>query len=254
MLIPDRRRRILDEVRRQGSASVEQLADALGVSGSTVRRDLAELQRQGVLARAHGGAVVAGEAPDAAPTGRPGGPPTAGAVKARIGTRAAELVEEDSTIMMLAGSTTAAMVPALYRRRLTVVTNGLDIAHALRHAPNVALMVLGGYLHREQMTMLGPMTEAAMSALHVDVMFGGAWGIDAETGVTGHKIIQAGDHQHVLRHADRLVILADAGKVGRRGPTLLAGIDRVHTLVTDRDAPRSAVAAIAARGVTVDQV
>ena len=60
--------------------------------------------------------------------------------------------------MMLAGSTTAAMVPALYHRRLTVVTNGLDIAHALRHAPDIALMVLGGYLHREQMTMLGPMT------------------------------------------------------------------------------------------------
>ena len=230
MLIPDRRRRVLEHVRRHGSATVDDLAELLDVSGSTIRRDMARLERDGVLVRTHGGAVVS---TSAARSERPAEPSGTDEAKERIGRRAAELVADGSTIMVLAGSTTSAMIPALYDRDLTVVTNGLDIAHGLRHAPNISLVVLGGYLHREQMTLLGPMSSAAMSSLHVDAMLAGAWGVDADTGVTGTKIIQAGNHEVMLRHTEKLIVLADATKLGRRGPTLLAGMEQLDTLVTD---------------------
>ena len=258
MLIPDRRRRVLAEVRRHGSASIEQLAAALAVSSSTIRRDMSELEQAGMLRRTHGGAVVTTTGdPDEPPPRAPGGNGRGDrddTAKARIARRAASMVDDGSTVMLVAGSTTGAMVPALFDRQLTVVTNGLEIAHGLRHAPHISVIVLGGYLHREQMTLLGPMTLAAMSAVHVDVMMAGAWGVDPETGVTGNKISQAGDHDPMLRHTDRLVVLADASKIGRRGPTLFTGMDRVHTLVTDRAAPADVLERIEGHGVRIDAV
>ena len=251
MLIPDRRRRVMEHVRRHGSATIDELAALLDVSGSTIRRDMALLEREGVLERTHGGAVVTARGDERPAVGRPDG---ADEVKTRIGRRAAELVPDGSTIMVLAGSTTSAMVAPLYDRALTVVTNGLEIAHGLRHAPNISLVVLGGYLHRDQMTLLGPMMETAMSALHVDVMLAGAWGVDAGTGVTGTKIIQAGNHEAMLRHTDRLVVLADATKLGRRGPTLLASMEHLDTLVTDAAAGANEVDKIASKGVRVESV
>jgi DeoR/GlpR family transcriptional regulator of sugar metabolism len=253
MLIPDRRRRVLAEVRRHGSASIDQLSAALGVSASTIRRDMTELEQGGLLRRTHGGAVVlsAGAEELVPPVTVQDTDDTA---KARLGRRAAALVEDGATVLVVSGSTTAAMVPALFDRRLTVVTNGLEIAHALRHAGQVSVVVLGGYLHREQMSLLGPMTLGAMAAVHVDVMIAGAWGVDADTGVTGNKISQAGDHEPMLRQTDRLVVVADASKIGRRGPTRFAGLDQVHTLITEDQADPDTLDRIAAHNVRVETV
>ena len=233
MLVPDRRRRVLDQVRRHGSAEVAQLARELDVSEWTVRRDLVELERQGLLRRTRGGAFVR-SGPSALAT-----EPATGdeAAKGRIGARAAQLLRDDSTIMVLAGSTTGALLPHLQHRRLTLVTNGLEIANGLKHAPDISLVMVGGYLHREQMTLLGPLTERAMADMHVDVIVAGAYGVHPVTGVTGAKIIQAGYHQSMLRHTDAVMVLADSSKLGRQGPTVLAPIEAVGTLVTDAGAP-----------------
>ncbi len=245
MLIPDRRREVLARVRHAGSASIEDLAGEMSVSAWTIRRDLTALADQGLLVRTHGGAYLATSATPAS---------TAAAksdVKVRIGQAAAGLIEDGSTILLLGGSTTEAVVDHIYDRPLTVVTNGLEIAYRLRHAPLITLVVLGGYLHREQLTLLGPMTDAAMGELHVDTLIAGAWGVDAEPGITGNKIIQAGPHHAMLNHADRLIVVADSTKLGRRGPTVLAGIEQVDVLVTENDAPPEVVDRIRQRGVQV---
>lgn len=247
MLVPDRRRRVLDHVRHHGSAQVAHLAETLGVSEWTVRRDLVELEQQGLLRRAHGGAYV--DNGTAGPASTP--PSEHDDAKARIGAAAAARVPEDSTILLLAGSTTATLIPHLMPRRLTVVTNGLEIAHGLRHAREVSVMVLGGMLHRDQMTLLGPLSERTMAGLHVDQIVAGAYGVDVEVGVTGAKIAQAGYHHGMLRHADALTVLADSSKLGRRGPTVLAGLDDVDTLVTDTDASEGTVARLRAKGPEV---
>ena len=247
MLAPDRRRRVLELVRANGSAQVEQLAAELAVSRSTIRRDLGDLEADGLLRRARGGAYVhrAGEV-------RAPAQPATSAVKERIGRAAAARLSDGMTIMLLAGSTTLAMVPFLAGRSITVVTNGLDIGHALAAYPQVSLVMLGGVLHRDQMTLLGPLSEQNMANLHVDVMFGGAHGVHPDTGVTSAKISQAGDHSHMLRHAESLVIMADASKIGRRGPTVLARIDQVGLIITDDGAPADVTDALRAAGAQVD--
>jgi DeoR/GlpR family transcriptional regulator of sugar metabolism len=252
MLVPDRHRTLLDEVRRRGSAQVAQLAAAVGVSSSTVRRDLAVLEAEGLLLRARGGAYVR---PAAVPTlsTPPAGPTSDDDAQARVrvGHSAAELVEDGMTVMILAGSTTGAMLPLLADRTLTVVTNGLGVAQALAPHPEITLVMLGGVLHREQMTLLGPMTSQNMADLHVDVLFAGAYGVHPEVGVTGSKVTQAGDHHLMLRHATSLVVLATAEKLGRQGPTLLARTEQVDTFITDDAAEPDLVEALRARGSTV---
>lgn len=246
MLVPERRRRVLAHVQRHGSAQVGRLAAELGVSTWTVRRDLAELEHDGRVIRTHGGAVV--RPPEA---GRPPAPADEQAAKDAIAATAAELIADDTTVMLLGGSTTQALVPYLTHRRLTVVTNGLEIAAGLKDAEQVTLVLLGGYLHREQMTLLGPMTESSMGDLHVDVMVGGAWGIDPRAGITGAKIVQAGYHHRMLDRTQRLVVLADHTKFGRVGPTVLAALDQVDTVVTDSVTPRQTVADVRSAGPEV---
>jgi DeoR/GlpR family transcriptional regulator of sugar metabolism len=253
MLVPDRRRQLLDQLRLAGSAQVEQLADALDVSASTVRRDLTLLEADGLLVRAHGGAYLPNyleRRPATTGVAAPA-PAAVHAAKERIGHAAAERIADGMTVMVLAGSTTNTLLPHLQGRSLTVVTNGLDVAHVVAGYPEITLVMLGGILHRDQMTLLGPMTEQNMADLHVDVMFAGAYGIAADVGVTGNKVIQAGHHHSMLRHADALVVLADASKFGRRGPTLLADIDQVDTFVTDAAAPAEVINALRARGAQV---
>jgi DeoR/GlpR family transcriptional regulator of sugar metabolism len=255
MLVPDRRRLLLAELRRRGSAQIEQLADVLGVSASTVRRDLALLEAEGELQRAHGGAyigqAVSGSGPSRpATTPRPAATPGSDDAKARIGATAARRVEDGMTVMILGGSTTAQLLPHLAQRPITVVTNGLEIAQALAHS-EVELVMLGGVLSRPQLNFLGPLTAQNMADLHVDVMFAGAWGVSAEAGVTGNKVIVAGYHHSMLRHTDDLVVLADGAKYGRQGPTLLAEVGDVGHFVTDRDAPEPVVAALRDHGADV---
>ncbi len=246
MLVPDRHRALLDEVRRRGSAQVGQLADAVGVSAATVRRDLAALEAEGLLRRARGGAYLD---PTRAPSPAASGDPE---VKARIGQRAAQFVEDGMTVLILSGSSTESMLPALlHHQDLSVVTNGLGVANALAPHPQITLVMLGGVLHREQMTLLGPMTAQNMADLHVDILFAGAYGIDPDVGVTGAKLTQAGYHHSMLRHTESLVVLATGEKFGRQGPTLLARADQVDTFVTDDTAPGEVLDALRERGSSV---
>ena len=91
----------------------------------------------------------------------------------------------------------------------------------------------------------------AGSGFHIDVLFAGAYGVQPDVGVTGSKVSQAGAQHNMLRHADALVVMADAAKFGRQGSTVLAGIDQVHTFVTDEDVPAADLAALRDRGANV---
>ena len=204
-----------------------------------------------MLLRARGGAYLESRT-DAAPHTAPrGGDGAAVDVKQRLGRQAVDLLEDGMTAMILAGSTTATMLPLLAGRSLTVVTNGLEVARALAPYPEITLVLLGGVLHREQMTLLGPMTARNMADLHVDVLFAGAYGIDPGIGVTGTKVIQAGYHHSMLQHAQSLVVLATAEKFGRQGPTLLARVDQVDTFLTDDATPVEIVEALREKGSSV---
>ena len=251
MLAAERRERLLALLDGSGHHRVTDLAQEFGVSLSTVRRDLQRLHEGGQVARVRGGAASRASAQEPVDSRLP--------AKRLIARRAVAEIEPGSTVMLLGGSTTQAMVPFLAQlEQLTVVTNGLDIAHALaRAAPHLGLLVTGGMVHPEQRTMVGPLADDSMRGLHVDTVFAGAWGLSADAGATGSKIAQAHrprSRAGLWRHLDRLVVLCDASKIGRRGPVVLAGTEHISAVVTDASAPAAELDRLRGRGVAVTVV
>ena len=249
MLSLDRQRRLLQLLRVHGSGNVGELADALGVSASTVRRDLREMNDRGLLTRVHGGASVLDADLEPVLTSRSS---EHSEQKRRIGQAAAERVPDGGTVLITGGTTTEAMLPFLAGRDgLTVLTNGLNIAYQLARYPEISVVVLGGVLRHEEMSLLGPIAEHVLAEFHVDLAFSSAFGIHPDAGMSGANVTEAGTDRRMLQSAGSLVVLADSSKFGRRGPVRLASVDQISRLITDDEAPPDALDVLRRHGVDV---
>ncbi|MCU1404432.1 MAG: hypothetical protein JWQ43_735 [Glaciihabitans sp.] len=244
-----RQRELINYVRTYGTGQVNELARVLGVSASTVRRDMIELQDQGLLERLHGGAIAAG---DAATSSYPLRSNTHTDEKHRIAARAADLVRDRSTILVLSGTTTEAMLPHLsLKNELTVVTNSLVVVNRLAQYPDIEIVVLGGVLWRKEMAALGALTIAALAEFGIDQVFCGAFGLDAENGVTRTNLNEVQTDRSMMTAASNLVVMADHSKFLQRGPARLVPTSAITTLVTDTGADPAIVAGFRAAGVDV---
>ncbi|MFT4083747.1 MAG: DeoR/GlpR family DNA-binding transcription regulator [Nocardioides sp.] len=249
MLSLERQRRVLQLLRENGSGNVADLAQSLGVSASTVRRDLREMDDRGLLSRVHGGASLLNA--DLEP-GLMSRSIEHSDEKRRIGEAAAARVPDDSTVLITGGTTTEAMLPFLAGRQgITVLTNGLSIATHLSIYPEISVVVLGGVLRHEEMSLLGRIAEQALAEFQVDVAFSSAYAMSAEHGLSGAHVNEAGTDRRMLQTADRLVVLADSTKFARRGPVRLASVDQIDCLVTDSATPSDDLDTLRGRGVEV---
>lgn len=241
MLSTERQREVLRQIRVHGAGNVNDLAATIGVSPSTIRRDLTELDEQGLLRRVHGGASVHDEG-EVAHLAREA---TNVEQKRRIGEAGAELVRNHTTILITGGTTTEAMLGHLQDREgLTVITNGLNVAMQLSRQPGITVVVLGGVLRHAELSLLGTMAEDAMHEFEVDTAFVGCYGIDLAAGLTGAAVDESITDRRLIAGTRSVVALADSSKFSRRGPVRLAGWSQVSTLVTDDGAPVDAVAAL----------
>ncbi len=244
-----RQQELLHYLRTFRTGHVAELSEMLGASPSTIRRDLDELQDRGLVFRVHGGASITEISGEPAPPVRA---TTHAEEKRRIGERAAALVDDGSTVLISGGTTTEAMLGFLgHLGRLTVVTNGLKIASMLAQSPAIDVIVLGGLLRREEMSLLGHLTVQALDEFQIDMVFMGAFGIDAELGLTGMNLGETQTDRALIGSAPELVLLADSSKLDQRGPVRLAPVTAVSTLVTDRSAEPQTLQRIRARGVQV---
>jgi DeoR family fructose operon transcriptional repressor len=246
---PQRREQILDRVRSTGFRTVAALADDLGVSEQTVRRDLRRLADAGQLNVVHGGA--------SAPHGQVSWAPTAhfatragrnAAAKRRIATRAVELIGAGDAIALDSGTTTYALAEALPPNyRGTVITASIPVIQLLLHREGVDVIGLGGNAVSNREAFAGPMTLEAAGRVRARTMFLGAEAADAR----GLYIIADGNPDVQLRlmeNSDRSVLLIDHSKFEQPGPVLLTGFERLHAVVTDRHPPSEVEAAIRTAG------
>jgi DeoR family fructose operon transcriptional repressor len=160
MLAETRRRVLLDLLARQGFATLDELVKAVGVSESTVRRDLEALDLSGAVKRTHGGAVYSGEV--RAMPALEDRAFSAAAEKAMIGRAAAGLIEEGDSVLLDGGTTTLELARALLGRSLQVVTNSLPIAQLLAASQSIDLILIGGYVYPRTGVALGPLAIATM--------------------------------------------------------------------------------------------
>jgi DeoR/GlpR family transcriptional regulator of sugar metabolism len=144
------------------------------------------------------------------------------------------------------------MLPFLGERDgLTVLTNGLNIAYHLSRYPNVSVVVLGGVLRHDEMSLLGPIAEQVLGEFHVDIAFSSAFGIHADDGMSASNVSEAGTDRRMLASANSLVLLADSSKFGRRGPVRVASVEQISCLVTDDAAPEDDLERLRRHGVEV---
>jgi DeoR/GlpR family transcriptional regulator of sugar metabolism len=244
-----RQHELLQYLQTFRTGHVVELSELLGASASTIRRDLDQLQEQGLVERVHGGAAIIEVAGEPAPPVRA---TAQSREKARIGEAAAALVDEGDTILISGGTTTEAMLGFLAsRRQLTVVTNALNVATVLAGFPSIDLVVLGGVLRREELSLLGHLTVSALAELQIDKAFTGAFGLDAVSGLSGMNLGETQTDRALIGAAASLVVVADGSKLSQRGVVRLAPLSAISTLVTDRSADPDSLERIRAAGVEV---
>src|SRR3984957_19754 len=231
MLAEPRRRSLLDRIARQGFVTLDELVKSLGVSESTVRRDLEALDLAGVVKRTHGGALFAASESRAMPAFDER---TASAIleKRAIGQAAAALLEDGDTVLLDGGTTTLEVARALIGRRVQVVTNSLPIAQLLASSQQTDLILIGGYVYPRTGVALGPLAIATMQSIRVRTAILGAGGIVPE-GIYNSNLLLVETERQMMSCGQELMIVADHTKFGRLALARLCGLEDVQSIVVD---------------------
>ena len=234
--IERRARLILQQLLRAGEVSVATIAKRLKVSSATIRRDLAELERRGLLRRSHGGAVAIQPLlyePFRHVSYYHEQERQRSAEKRRIGLAAAELVS-DGEILAIGAGTTATQVArsVCLHKRLTVVTNAVNVAMELSHRDDLKVFVTGGFLSGDWFALVGPEAIRSVSEMFVDKVFIGVDGIHIEHGLTTNYADQATIHRAMMRQGRLKIVVADYRKIGAIGTAKICPIEEVDIIIT----------------------
>jgi DeoR/GlpR family transcriptional regulator of sugar metabolism len=220
----------------------------MGVTPSTIRRDLAVLTSQGKLARTYGGALSLEPHPETSLRQRLG---EAHNAKRSIAAWAAGQVKEGESVILDAGSTAAALALELKSfYRLTVSTIGLTSLEVLADAENLEVVLLGGQLRHISQSFVGPVTEAALERMSFDRAFMGADGVRADRGICEKDLQQTRLKELMMSRADHVYVLAHGAKIGQAPFHAWALMPLPWTLVTDESADPAQVRAFEDAGVT----
>lgn len=250
MYAAERQQEIAARARAAGRVDVATLAEELGVTAETVRRDLDALERQGLVRRVHGGAL-----PVERLRFEPGVSERARSMaeeKERIAKAALDYLPRGGAILLDAGTTTARLAEQLPDdRELTVVTNALPIALTLSARPRLTVLTVGGRVRGLTLAQVDRWALRSLAEIHVDVAFMATNGVSVAGGLTTPDLAEAAVKEAMVAAAERVVLLADHTKVGADQFCRFAGLDEVDVLVSDSGLDADAAAALADAGVEV---
>ena len=250
-MLPGRRHElILRAVRSEGSATISGLADSLGVSIATVRRDLVMLDEEGLLKRVYGGAASVEDRDE----------PFADVAAVRadekdaIARRCAELIKDGETVLLDIGTTAHRVARQLRGRSLTVITSSLAVVEELQEEETVQLVLLGGVLRREYRSLIGFLTEDNLRQVHADRLFLGTSGVRPDGQVMDTTVVEVPVKRAMIGASDHVVLVADVGKFPGTGMSRVCGPQELDTVVTNATADDRTKTALREAGVTVLEV
>ncbi len=250
----DRMRTMLSTLRDQGEVTSQQLCEQLGVSPATLRRDLSELEGQGLLQRTHGGARALDPSGSDIPV-RLRDHRTI-AAKRRIAQRAAALIPAGPQSVALTGGITTQEVARSLKGRpnMTIVTNSLTIAADCVVDTHMKVFMTGGLVRANSLEAVGPMSEYAFQVITVGTAVLGADGMSADVGATTYDEAEARTAIAMAANAQRVIVAVDGSKIGKVTLARMTALDRLDHLVTDSTADPSQLERIAEQGVHVHVV
>lgn len=247
----ERRKEIVEMLRRNSSVKVSALADHFEVSETTIRNDLSVLEDESKLRRIHGGAVPAEE-------GLPGAALGIGRrfinaeAKKRIARWAADMVQDGDSILMDASTTVMSMAPFLLKyRNLTIVTTGVETARVLAESPTHTVVLVGGIVDSDGRSITSLIGVPMLENLHFNSAFISCVGLSIENGLTERNLEEARLKVELLSRAQQTVALVDSSKLGRVSLAPFADLSEMDFIVTDNDADRDVIDRIKDRGISV---
>jgi len=237
VLAVERRRRILTSLERAPAVTTDKFAAELGVSPETVRRDLIELERRGMLRRVHGGAASLARlaAAESAYSERILEQSEA---KRAIGAAAAGLVAARQTVVIDVGTTSLEVARALpHDLRATIATPSLLVAAELSKRPHVQVLVAGGQVRAGDLACSGAETTGFFRDLHADIAFLGSGAVSPAAGLTDYHRDEVPTKRVIIAHAQRVLVLADSSKFDRSAPYRVCDLSDLDGIVTDTPLP-----------------
>jgi DeoR/GlpR family transcriptional regulator of sugar metabolism len=249
----ERQEHIARLIEEHGRARVSDLATQFGVSGVTIRKDLVVLESEHRLVRTHGGAIAVDRSR----------PELAFEIRERlqadeklwIGTVAAALVHDGESIVMDASTTALSVARQLKARggwsQLTVITNGLRLASELAGHPGITVLMLGGRVRWEALSVVGQLGDGLFSRINVQKAFLGAAGFTVESGLADATDEEAQIKRSMVAAAREIIAIVDHTKWERAAFATFCPTDQINLVLTDEAAPEAMTRALTGRGVDV---
>lgn len=250
MLIAERHSRLRDLLARKGMSDLDSLSSELRVSQSTIRRDVEQLERRGLVRRTHGGVIWVGD-DDRNGSGAGPGNNSNGArpyafdqrmdyqadAKRQIARAAARLVRPGQTILVDGGTTTFYLARELLNQPIQLVTNSLPIANLFINDDHVELVLVGGLLYPRYGVLLGPMAEHELGTIHAQTLFISVAGITGGS-LYNQNLLLVQAERRMMEQAHQVVLLADSGKFGQQALARLCGLGEIDVVVADPALPQ----------------
>ena len=247
MLAERRHELILRALRADGTATVTALAESLGASEATIRRDLIQLDGEGQLRHVYGGAVPAGDRDD----------PFVDVAEVRVAEKdavasaCARLIQDGETVLLDIGTTAHRVARQLRGRELTVVTSNLAVYEELADETSIQLVLLGGVLRREYRSVVGFLTEDNLRQVHADRLVLGTSGVRPTGQVMDTTVVEVPVKRAMIAASDQVILVADLGKFPGSGMSRVCGPEDLDVVVTNAGADCATIAALRDAGTEV---
>jgi DeoR family transcriptional regulator of aga operon len=233
----ERRKNILHQINETGQVFVQELSKQFKVSEVTVRNDLEQLEKKNMLIRARGGAmkIERGVGIDYRLSEKD---KLHSEEKARIGKKAIQLINEHDTIILDSGTTTMEIAKNLDQiNDITVICNAMNIIGHLIQLKNINLIMPGGYLRKNSLSLAGPLAEKNLQNLFVDKVFIGVDGFDTRHGIYTPNIDDAHFCEIMIKVSKEVIVVCDSSKFLRRSLAYICSISSIHYVITDDGIP-----------------
>lgn len=223
---------VQDLFSRQEFLSVEELCTQLRSSKSSIRRDLIELEKRGVVRRVHGGAISLQTRDETMDFGNLSF--NRHEEKTRIGHAAAALVQDGQTVILAGGSTVVEVARCLSERPIQIVTNSIPVAQVFWDSKQAEVILTGGYLYPRLGVQLGPICERMLRDVSADILIMGIRGI-TDSGISDSNTLIVESLRAMIKAARKVVIVADHTKFGHNALIHVANLDEIHEIVSNKE-------------------
>lgn len=239
MFAEERKREILRLLNIQKKVKTLELSQLFNVSEPTIRRDINEMDEQGLLVRTHGGAIAL-DLSEMEPSFNDK-IERYNQEKNDIGILAAGLIKDHDTVVLDSGTTTVAIAKNIKAKQITVITNSLDVAAVLQDNQEVDLIVTGGQMRWNTRAMVGSLAEKALGEFRVNLAFIGTNGFN-EKGFMTPNMIEAQTKKKMIEIADRVFMVADSSKYGKTQLCVISELSGVNGVISDGNLPSAFIA------------